>query len=68
MKISELIRKLEHEFRFHGDIDVYISIDTKNKTMLDNNEEGILSTPNLVTSCSNIRDDDWVFGIRNWTI
>jgi len=65
MKISELIKTLEYELKDHGDLDVYISINPKNKTLLTDTA-GLLSTTNLVTSCDNTEGDKWEFGIRNW--
>jgi len=65
MKISKLIKTLEYELKRQGDMDVYISIDSKNKQLLTNTN-GLLSTTNLVTSCDNTEGDKWEFGIRNW--
>jgi len=65
MKISELINTLVYELKDHGDLDVYISINPKNKTLLTDTA-GLLSTTNLVTSCDNTEGDKWEFGIRNW--
>ena len=67
MKISELINTLEYELKNNGDLDVYISIDPQNKNSLTNNN-GLLSTTNLVTSCDNTDVNKWEFGIRNWSM